>query len=192
MSPGDEKGSVDEYFTRFLENLLHLFTTERNLLEDRGPFIIRLVRILHSNICVCCSCDLRPKVNQHIALYDAEDVSKVAEINPAQSNRQLCVMLSAEDIYRTLAELLQQEENLIFASEMVQTLSSILLTSKELFTLRIQLKDLATPVIFRNRICVCVYVHAHECEYMHVCVHFSKVHLMKLFPAPTHHLNLQL
>ncbi|KAK4318257.1 hypothetical protein Pmani_010734 [Petrolisthes manimaculis] len=98
-SPGDEKGSVDEYFTRFLENLLHLFTTERNLLEDRGPFIIR----------------------------------------------QLCVMLSAEDIYRTLAELLQREENLIFASEMVQTLSSILLTSKELFTLRIQLKDLATP-----------------------------------------------
>lgn len=65
-------------------------------------------------------------------------------------------MLSAEDIYRTLAELLQREENLIFASEMVQTLSSILLTSKELFTLRIQLKDLATPVILGNRMCVCV------------------------------------
>lgn len=66
-------------------------------------------------------------------------------------------MLSAEDIYRTLAELLQREENLIFASEMVQTLSSILLTSKELFTLRIQLKDLATPVILGNRMFVCVY-----------------------------------
>lgn len=95
----DEKSNVDEYFTRFLQNLLHLFATERNLLEDRGPFIIR----------------------------------------------QLCVMLSAEDIYRTLAELLQKEENLTFASEMVQTLSSILLTSKELFSLRIQLKDLSTP-----------------------------------------------
>ncbi|XP_064122769.1 protein VAC14 homolog isoform X2 [Macrobrachium nipponense] len=94
----DEKNSVDEYFTRFLRNLLHLFATERNLLEDRGPFIIR----------------------------------------------QLCVMLSAEDIYRTLAELLQDEDNLTFASEMVQTLSSILLTSKELFSLRLQLKELAT------------------------------------------------
>ncbi|MPC44386.1 Protein VAC14 [Portunus trituberculatus] len=59
--------------------------------------------------------------------------------------RQLCVMLSAEDIYRTLAELLQEEEDPIFASKMVQTLSSILLTSKELFSLRIQLKDLSTP-----------------------------------------------
>ncbi|KAK7082985.1 PtdIns(3,5)P(2) sythesis regulation factor [Halocaridina rubra] len=95
----DEKNNVDEYFTRFLQNLLHLFATERNLLEDRGSFIIR----------------------------------------------QLCVMLSAEDIYRTLAELLQKEENLTFASEMVQTLSSILLTSKELFSLRLQLKQLATP-----------------------------------------------
>lgn len=92
------KTNVDEYFTRFLQNLLHLFTTQRNLLEDRGPLIIR----------------------------------------------QLCVMLSAEDIYRTLAELLQEEEDLIFASKMVQTLSSILLTSKELFSLRIQLKDLST------------------------------------------------
>lgn len=55
-------------------------------------------------------------------------------------------MLSAEDIYRTLAELLQEEEDLIFASKMVQTLSSILLTSKELFSLRIQLKDLSTTV----------------------------------------------
>lgn len=62
------------------------------------------------------------------------------------SHRQLCVMLSAEDIYRTLAELLQEEEDLIFASKMVQTLSSILLTSKELFSLRIQLKDLSTVV----------------------------------------------
>ncbi|XP_045617468.1 protein VAC14 homolog [Procambarus clarkii] len=95
----DEKNNLDEYFTRFLQNLLHLFATERNLLEDRGPFIIR----------------------------------------------QLCVMLNAEDIYQTLAELLQKEENLTFASEMVQTLSSILLTSKELFSLRIQLKDLSTP-----------------------------------------------
>ncbi|CAL4118608.1 unnamed protein product [Meganyctiphanes norvegica] len=95
----EEKGSVDQYFTRFLQNLLRIFATERNLLEDRGPFIIR----------------------------------------------QLCVMLSAEDIYRTLAELLQREENLTFASLMVQTLSSILITSKELFSLRLRLKDLSTP-----------------------------------------------
>lgn len=71
---------------------------------------------------------------------------KISYYNRILFFRQLCVMLSAEDIYRTLAELLQKEENLTFASEMVQTLSSILLTSKELFSLRLQLKDLSTAV----------------------------------------------
>ena len=30
-----------EYFTFFLQNLLHIFATDRSLLDDRGPFIIR-------------------------------------------------------------------------------------------------------------------------------------------------------
>ncbi|XP_046483958.1 protein VAC14 homolog [Neodiprion pinetum] len=58
--------------------------------------------------------------------------------------RELCVLLSAEDIYKTLAIILSEEQNLRFASIMVQTLNVILLTSSELFDLRNKLKDLET------------------------------------------------
>ena len=54
--------------------------------------------------------------------------------------RQLCVLLSSEDIYRSISELLVLEDNLKFARLMVETLSTILLTSSELFELRTKLK----------------------------------------------------
>ncbi|XP_076546294.1 protein VAC14 homolog isoform X1 [Osmia lignaria lignaria] len=86
----------NKYFTKFIVNLLRLFSTDRHLLEERGAFIIR----------------------------------------------ELCVLLSAEDIYKTLAKILLDEPNLSFACTMIQTLSVILLTSSELFDLRNKLKDL--------------------------------------------------
>lgn len=58
--------------------------------------------------------------------------------------RQLCVLLDAEDIYRTLATILTREENLSFAPTMVDTLNTILLTAAELFELRNKLKELST------------------------------------------------
>ena len=61
-------------------------------------------------------------------------------------SRQLCLLLNAEDIYRCCAETLQQEEDHKFASHMIMTLSTILLTATELFELRTQLKDLKTDV----------------------------------------------
>lgn len=45
-----------------------------------------------------------------------------------------------------MADILLREEDLKFASTMVHTLNTILLTSSELFQLRNQLKDLKTPV----------------------------------------------
>ena len=62
--------------------------------------------------------------------------------------RQLCVLLSAEDIYRSLAKILIDEENCRFASLMVETLSTLLMTSSELFSLRRKLKDLNSKVFF--------------------------------------------
>lgn len=56
--------------------------------------------------------------------------------------RQLCVLLNAEDIYRTLAKILLKENNLKFASLMVEHLNMILLTSPELFEMRNRLKEL--------------------------------------------------
>ena len=55
-------------------------------------------------------------------------------------------------MYWTLAEILFAEENLAFASLMVQVLNLILFTATELYELRMQLRDLQTPV----RECVCV------------------------------------
>ncbi|XP_076279941.1 protein VAC14 homolog isoform X1 [Lasioglossum baleicum] len=86
----------NRYFTKFIVNLLRVFSTDRNLLVERGAFIIR----------------------------------------------ELCVLLSAEDIYKTLAKILLEEQNLSFACTMIQTLNVILLTSSELFDLRNKLKDL--------------------------------------------------
>ena len=60
--------------------------------------------------------------------------------------RQLCLLISSEDIFRSLSEILVSEIDVKFACLMVQTLNTILLTSTELYELRNQLKDLATQV----------------------------------------------
>ena len=58
--------------------------------------------------------------------------------------RQLCTLMTAEDIYRSLSEILLDYEDLQFAYTIVTKLNTILLTSSELFELRSQLKCLKT------------------------------------------------
>lgn len=110
------KNSEDGYFTSFMVNLLQLFCTDRRLLEMRGNLIIR----------------------------------------------QLCVSLSAERIYRTLADCLEKDEVIVyaiyrspslisnqdveFASIMVQNLNNNLITAPELSELRKRLRNLETRV----------------------------------------------
>ncbi|XP_063225932.1 protein VAC14 homolog isoform X2 [Bacillus rossius redtenbacheri] len=89
---------LNPYFSKFITSLLKLFSSDRHLLEDKGPFIIR----------------------------------------------QLCVLLNSEDVYTTLSKILVEEENCRFISIMVENLNTILLTSSELFDLRMKLKDLKT------------------------------------------------
>ncbi|XP_062404411.1 protein VAC14 homolog [Sardina pilchardus] len=69
---------------------------------------------------------------------------KLLETRGAFIIRQLCLLLHAENIFHSMADILLKEEDLKFASTMVQTLNTILLTSAELFQLRNQLKDLRT------------------------------------------------
>lgn len=102
IGPKSSNTAQNKYFTKFMVNLLRLFSQDRHLLEDRGAFIIR----------------------------------------------ELCVLLNPEQIFRVLAEILREEEDLRFAGVMVQTLNTILLTSSELFIMRNKLKDLKTEVIF--------------------------------------------
>lgn len=58
--------------------------------------------------------------------------------------RKLCLNLSAERIYRTLADCLEKEEDLEFASIMVQNLNNNLITAPELADLRKRLRNLET------------------------------------------------
>ncbi|KAJ5296071.1 hypothetical protein N7508_010892 [Penicillium antarcticum] len=62
--------------------------------------------------------------------------------------RQLCLNLSPERIYRTLADCLEKEEDLEFASIMVQNLNNNLITAPELSELRKRLRNLDSRVIF--------------------------------------------
>ncbi|OAK94733.1 ARM repeat-containing protein [Phaeosphaeriaceae sp. SRC1lsM3a] len=56
--------------------------------------------------------------------------------------RQLCLTLSAEKIYRTLADCLVKDEDVEFASIMVQNLNNNLITAPELADLRRRLRNL--------------------------------------------------
>lgn len=58
--------------------------------------------------------------------------------------RQLCVSLSAERIYRTLADCLEKDDDVEFASIMVQNLNNNLITAPELAELRKRLRNLET------------------------------------------------
>ncbi|OJJ49150.1 hypothetical protein ASPZODRAFT_150087 [Penicilliopsis zonata CBS 506.65] len=58
--------------------------------------------------------------------------------------RQLCMNLSPERIYRTLADCLEKEEDIEFASIMVQNLNNNLITAPELSELRKRLRNLDT------------------------------------------------
>uniref|UniRef100_A0A8D1A6H3 Protein VAC14 homolog n=1 Tax=Sus scrofa TaxID=9823 RepID=A0A8D1A6H3_PIG len=80
---------------------------------------------------------------------------KLLEVRGAFIIRSLCLLLNAENIFHSMADILLREEDLKFASTMVHTLNTILLTSTELFQLRNQLKDLRTPES-RNLFC-CLY-----------------------------------
>lgn len=73
--------------------------------------------------------------------------------------RQLCMSLSAERIYRTLADCIEKEEDVEFASIMIQNLNNNLITAPELSDLRKRLRNLETKV---DRIDHSLFDHAIE------------------------------
>lgn len=60
--------------------------------------------------------------------------------------RQLCVTLSAERIYRTMADCLEKDEDVEFSSIMVQNLNNNLITAPELADLRKRLRNIDSRV----------------------------------------------
>lgn len=115
----DDKISQTQY-RKFLVSLLTLFSEEKPFLENRGAFIIRLVQF---------------------------SLKQQQFFTVSFSFRQLCTLLNAEFIFRIFAEIINEEvSNLKFASTVVRTLNTILLTSSELFELRSLLRDIKNEV----------------------------------------------
>lgn len=67
---------------------------------------------------------------------------KLLEIRGNLIIRQLCLNLSPERIYRTLADCIEKDEDIEFASIMVQNLNNNLITAPELSELRKRLRNL--------------------------------------------------
>ncbi|MCJ8734448.1 hypothetical protein PDJAM_G00235580 [Pangasius djambal] len=148
--------SMNSYFYKFMINLLKRFSLERKLLETRGAFIIRqLCLLLHAENIFHSMADILLKEEDlkfastmvqtlnTILLTSAELFQLRNQLKDLRT--PLCLLLHAENIFHSMADILLKEEDLKFASTMVQTLNTILLTSAELFQLRNQLKDLRTP-----------------------------------------------
>ena len=140
--------NMNSYFTKFMVSLLKIFSTDRQLLEDRGAFIIRYVLgIICYLICVWSSPIIINVITCILVISQ-----KLYWLFLCFICRQLCLLLNAEAIYRCFSEILLHEDDMKFASHMIQTLSNILLTSTELFELRTQLKGLETKVGWLKRI----------------------------------------
>ncbi|OJT05369.1 Protein VAC14 -like protein [Trametes pubescens] len=99
--------------------------------------------------------------------------------------RQLCLNLNTERIYRTFAEILEKEEDLEFASVMVQKLNMILITSPELADFRRRLKSLETrqdgqalfTTLYRSwchnavavfSLCLLAQAYEHACNLLYI------------------------
>jgi len=106
----------------------------------------------HSDEVVILDLDVLAKISSHHGDHFKQFILSLLKLFSADRSlletkgsfiiRQLCVLLKAEEIYKSLSELLVLEENLKFSRLMVETLSTILLTSSELFDLRTNLKEL--------------------------------------------------
>jgi len=79
-------------------------------------------------------------MNSLIGLFCTD--SQLLENRGTMIIRQLSLFMNPERVFRALAQIIETQEDLEFASVMIQTLNIILLTSPEFYQLRINLKNL--------------------------------------------------
>lgn len=134
----------------------HCFSGDRQFDQHQGYALIHTKcssQISHTNL-VNRSSKTGPHVSQTqyrnflVSLLKLfEEKRSLLENRGAFIISRLCALLDAETIYRILAEIIFEETtNLKFASTMVRTLNTILLTTSELFDLRMLLKDINNEV----------------------------------------------
>ncbi|CAN8266874.1 unnamed protein product [Cochlearia groenlandica] len=128
---------LNKHRTEVLCFLNDIFDTLLKALSDSSDDVVLLVLEVHAGVA---------KDPQHFRqlivflVHNFRADNSLLERRGALIVRRLCVLLDAERVYRELSTILEGEDNLDFASTMVQALNLILLTSPELSKLRTLLK----------------------------------------------------
>ncbi|KAL1201090.1 VAC14-like protein [Cardamine amara subsp. amara] len=128
---------LNKHRTEVLCFLNDIFDTLLKALSDSSDDVVLLVLEVHAGVA---------KDPQHFRqlivflVHNFRADNSLLERRGALIIRRLCVLLDAERVYRELSTILEGEDNLDFASTMVQALNLILLTSPELSKLRDLLK----------------------------------------------------
>ncbi|KAF8117482.1 hypothetical protein N665_0009s0011 [Sinapis alba] len=110
-----------------------IFDTLLKALSDSSDDVVLLVLEVHAGVAK------DPQHFRHLIVFLIHNFradNSLLERRGALIVRRLCVLLDAERVYRELSTILEGEDNLDFASTMVQALNLILLTSSELSKLR--------------------------------------------------------
>lgn len=135
--------------------MLHQKAPRRILSIDDGTFPALLKTLSDPSEDVI-RCDLRLLAQMSSASDDAYNSYLANLVNLFSTDRrlleargsiivrQLCTTLHTERVFRTLAEILEKDEDLEFASIMITNLNMILITSPELNDFRKRLKNLET------------------------------------------------
>ncbi|XP_076924630.1 protein VAC14 homolog [Bidens hawaiensis] len=129
---------LNRHRTAVLSFLNDIFDTLLKALSDPSDQVVLLVLEVHA----CIAEDQHNFRQLIVFLVHKFRTDKVLlEKRGALIIRRLCVLIDAERVYRELSTILEREADLNFASNMVQTLNLILLTSSELSNLRDLLKQ---------------------------------------------------
>ncbi|CAH2045856.1 unnamed protein product [Thlaspi arvense] len=124
---------LNKHRTEVMCFLDDIFDTLIKALSDSSDDVVLLVLEVHAGVA---------KDPQHFRqlivflVHNFRADNSLLERRGALIVRRLCVLLDAERVYRELSTILEGEDNLDFASTMVQALNLILLTSSELSKLR--------------------------------------------------------
>ncbi|GMH01974.1 hypothetical protein Nepgr_003813 [Nepenthes gracilis] len=129
---------LNRHRAEVLSFLSDIFNTLLKALSDPSDEVVLLVLEVHA----CIAKD--PQHFHELLVYLLENfrgANSLLEKRGAFIIRRLCILLDAERVYLDLSTILEKEEDLDFASIMVQALNLILLTSSELSELRELLKQ---------------------------------------------------
>ncbi|CDY36250.1 BnaC07g21040D [Brassica napus] len=124
---------LNKHRAEVMSFLYDIFDTLLKALSDSSDDVVLLVLEVHADIAK------DPQHFRHLIVFlihNFRSDSSLLERRGALIIRRLCVLLDAERVYRELSTILEGEDNLDFASTMVQALNLILLTSSELSKLR--------------------------------------------------------